>query len=318
MSLTVEDDSGGCALYSVEKWRYFAYDMELSTNDKQSSSSWITEGLILASVPVFAYLLAFIYEAGSASFYRIPSDFVSPSRTTVLVSFTGILVLIIALLAMVNSTYRLLLEIMVSIESRFKTSYSEDVHKRILRWLAYECFLWLLLSLMRVSSNYMICFMLLLCAVLIYKNILNPIIRRWREQLEKKYFSLQKLETQEKERKRVSELLERSPYVYLQRKVQRLGISSLQFFFGVIYICALFFVCGYGNAAQRVNYTIMESSPEMVILQSDGDRVVAAPLDRKTHTILGEFTMLSLSEMHIPVHTENLGRLRSVSNPRSP
>jgi len=48
--------------------------------------TWITEGLLIASAPVAAYLLALNYISGYASYFQIPTEFLYLNVTTMFVA----------------------------------------------------------------------------------------------------------------------------------------------------------------------------------------------------------------------------------------
>jgi len=66
----------------------------METNQSQAMVAkplWISEGILLASAPVAAYLLGVAYISGYMDFFHIPSDFVSVNATALFSASTGIL-----------------------------------------------------------------------------------------------------------------------------------------------------------------------------------------------------------------------------------
>jgi hypothetical protein len=47
-----------------------------------ANSAWISEGLLIASAQVAAYLLTLSYIGGYAGFFQIPTEFISLNLTT--------------------------------------------------------------------------------------------------------------------------------------------------------------------------------------------------------------------------------------------
>src|SRR5258705_13949565 len=52
--------------------------------ERQSVRSWITEGIILAGIPVIAYLWSLLYEMAYSNYFSIPWYFISLSPVSVL------------------------------------------------------------------------------------------------------------------------------------------------------------------------------------------------------------------------------------------
>jgi hypothetical protein len=55
-----------------------------------NSQKWLYQGIVLASIPASAYLLAFLFEFGHASTYNIPVDLISLSPTQFCIAFIAI------------------------------------------------------------------------------------------------------------------------------------------------------------------------------------------------------------------------------------
>lgn len=49
------------------------------------SNSILTEGIVLAGLSAYAYLLAFFYEFGYCSHFKLPANLISPNLSTLLV-----------------------------------------------------------------------------------------------------------------------------------------------------------------------------------------------------------------------------------------
>ncbi len=59
------------------------------TDEKQSSKTWLSEGILVAAVPFFGYVLGFVFEAGYGSYYDIPARIIELDFITVVIA-TGI------------------------------------------------------------------------------------------------------------------------------------------------------------------------------------------------------------------------------------
>ena len=71
----------------------------LMTNNKENvKKSWVTEGLVIASIPIVAYILTYQFEVGFTSVFKIPREFIKFDLTNILivtiVLFTTILLVL--------------------------------------------------------------------------------------------------------------------------------------------------------------------------------------------------------------------------------
>ena len=71
-------------------------------NEQQSARSWITDGIMIASITSLAYLFSFTYESGYCKSFKIPLDFISLSLTTILVAAEGLFIIITSVILLLN------------------------------------------------------------------------------------------------------------------------------------------------------------------------------------------------------------------------
>lgn len=92
------------------------------------------------------------------------------------------------------------------------------------------------------------------------------------------------------------------------RIIEVIGIIS---FFG-----SLFFWAGISKATDDPSFTVISTNPESVVLATYGNKLICADFDRKNKTINGEFVIRKLDDVNgVMFHIENVGPLKLVKVP---
>lgn len=71
-----------------------------------NSQSWLYQGIVLASVPAVAYLLAFLFEFGYASTYNIPVELISLSTTQFCIALIAIVSIVLMGFYLFNTIFK--------------------------------------------------------------------------------------------------------------------------------------------------------------------------------------------------------------------
>lgn len=77
-------------------------DSRTNTKQPQELKSWLSEGLLLASLSVLSYATTFAYEAGYAEYFKIPYQLISVSLTTTIIAAASIIFAMLPLYAISN------------------------------------------------------------------------------------------------------------------------------------------------------------------------------------------------------------------------
>lgn len=70
------------------------------------SQSWLYQGIVLASIPALAYLLAFLFEFGYASTYNIPVELISLSTTQFCIALIAIVSIVLMGFYLFNTIFK--------------------------------------------------------------------------------------------------------------------------------------------------------------------------------------------------------------------
>jgi hypothetical protein len=81
----------------------------------------------------------------------------------------------------------------------------------------------------------------------------------------------------------------------------------------IIWLIPIVRIMGNLNSAIETTYTVTDTKPEMVILQSSGDIYLLAQFDRKQHTIGNAYKIIPMSEIsNITLKKEILGSFKKI------
>jgi hypothetical protein len=243
---------------------------------------WLTEGIVLAAIPVMAYILAFGFEYGYYIAYRFPQELISVDLNRVLVTGVAFLagVVFVVLLAAVALallprehplapavaqavTFALLYLAFLSYEGHF------DVFGRIL------------------GSA--------LAAYLLYTFALPLVTQRGIPGYLEKY-------AHQEQTKEIHPTLLRA----MLHGIGPLPGTVLTYFCLAVILSV---TLGWFLATEQVYYFVVPGSPDRVVLRIYGDSNVLAQLDRPTQQILREYTVLRRSAGPVTLREERIGPL---------
>jgi hypothetical protein len=250
-----------------------------------------SEALLLALFPITIYVLAYIFQAGYLSYFRITAVFMNFSTSNLLV--VGNLLLYFFLVSLVIFIYIVIP--VIYIRSRLLSA-------RRARFLE--------LSIFFVATAYFVVYIYsqygFTGLVLFLVGVVAPSLTLllWPGLLQ----NLRKYED--------------SGGLFV-KLIKRIGLSTLIIFALLLGLGPLIvFRAGGAVAATREVYLVTNTTPEMVALYFTEERVILVPLNRNTNEVEPIFTVLSMEEMKpFMFRHERVGPLRlnedAIANPPS-
>jgi hypothetical protein len=243
---------------------------------------WLTEGIVLAAIPVMAYVLAFGFEYGYYLAYGFPQALISVDLNRVFVAgviflagVSFVVILAAAALAVLPSdhplaravaqalTFVLLYLVFLTYEGRF------DIFGQILGAAV--------------------------AAYLLYKFALPVVTQRDVVGYVDKY-------QRQEEANQLHPTLLRA----MLRSIGPLPATIVAYFcFSVILSVTL----GWYLATEQAYYFVVAGPPEQVVLRIYGDSLILAQLDRPTRQILRQYTVLRRTAAPVTLREERIGPL---------
>jgi hypothetical protein len=246
---------------------------EQIANSEQPASklTWISEGLVIASAPVGAYLLGLSYIAGYASFFQIPTEFISLNIAT-LFSIAGAITFVAL---MVVALFFLLF--------MFWPHSENPILFRVLTLFPLLALLYLQISFFGRHWHEWISTLLALLILIIQFFVMPLTQRQGSAYLEK----LREVD------KRNSSAPATVVTKFLRNELgRRIGGIWLWAWFAL----SASHSAGRFEAMWKREFLVPVSSPDTVVLSSYGDMLIVAPFDRKTKSVERSFSMLKKGE----------------------
>ncbi len=243
---------------------------------------WLTESILLAVIPVMAYVLAFGYEYGYYLAYGFPQELISIDLYRVFAA--GVIFLAGVLLVLILTT--VVLALLPS-----EHPLTPAVAQAVTLTLAYLVFL----IYYEHFDIFAWMFGLLLVWYLFYKFVMPLLTQRGVSGYVRKYSSHEQM-------RQVRATLFHS----MLRTFGPTPGTILVYFFIAVILSVTF---GWHLATEREYYFVVPEPPERVVLRIYGDSIVLARLDRPARQILREYTVLRRTAGAIILREEHIGPL---------
>ena len=257
-----------------------------SSLQSQKPAPWISEGLIIATAPVVAYLYAFLYQGSFAAFFGIPLEFVTISLTTVCI----VAVLLVCSFQMFFFTayfvYLNLKDFRMQPEIRFRLASPSYAAIPTAIGVYYFRSNW------RLWIGGLVTFL-----VIAGVHFGLPLITN---RGKKTY--IEKLRGQDE--------VDNAADSPMMRAVQRLGPHTTTAIILFLYGALISFGAGYSDASKQKEFLMLRVEPELVVLRIYGDNLICAPLDRQTGRLERSLVIQKLGEnSRIHMRWEKVGPL---------
>jgi hypothetical protein len=240
-------------------------------NEGQSAKSWITDGIMIAAITAFAYVLSFLYEAGFCTSFNIPLSFISLSLTTILTAAGGLFIVIIMLFGVIHILYMIgILDTKnpVSLAFQRTTLFSLLLLANVL--LYGRCWIgWI-----RTAGT--------LLFFLLLEFIFPLITQRGKGSYRDKLTAQVELE---QEARSFGNILR-----------TRFGNMGVIMFLIIWYGLMTAHTAGRAQAHQQEEFLVIDHSPEVVVLRIYGEYLITAPFDRSTKEIEKKLYIFMLSD----------------------
>lgn len=258
----------------------------MTTHEK---NRYLTESLILAALPVLAYLITFSYQAGYASYFGIPLQVITINLTTIIISFFAIVTSLAFVYSISNAVWM------------FTPKANDPVSISIRRVV--------LVSL--IGFIIMVPFLPSLIAWVLYGSFISIVLA-----LEFLFpFLSQRSKAQYPEKLAAQNEIEHEAgkhmlWYEVDKRVGRWLITS------VIYACiALGVSFGVGMQRAEKNSSYYISKDNGVVLAIYDDLAVLSQYDSKTQTLSGELLFEKVGEGSAKIlRLEKIGQLKPLKN----
>jgi hypothetical protein len=260
------------------------------SNPTSDKNPYITEGILIATIPAIAYLFAFIFEAGYLKIFKIPINLIRIDLITVFITggslvFVSFFLLVIAdFLSMVFSA-------------------SENPIRRLFVRL-FPIFLYsIAISFYAIGTNLqpMLIGLGIMWVFRLFLDFLFPLITQ-----RKKKTYREKLEAQQAHDAQTTS--------FLTRVSQRLGGTANVIIFLIMALIVTYYA-GQSSAMRQHEFLIASTFPDFVVIRTYGDTMICAQFDKNEQIVHPVFRFLKIAEDSDIIFTlEKIGPIKQITN----
>ena len=253
--------------------------MSITPGEKRS---WLTESVLLAAIPVMAYVLAFGYEYGYSLAYGFPPELISIDLNRVFAAGAVFLSWVLLVLLLTTGVLALLPS-----EHPLAPAVAQVV-PLVLAYLVFIIYYGRFDNVARV-------FGLPLVGYLVYKFLVPLLAQRGVPGYVQRY--------------RAHEQIRQTRGTFFRAILRTFGPTPgivLVYFVIAVTLSTTF---GWRFATERAYYFVVPGPPERIVLRIYGDSIVLARLDRPTQQILRDYTVLRRTAEAITLREERIGPL---------
>jgi len=232
--------------------------------DETKKYGWITEGLILALIPVLGYFFAFQYEAGYATYFKYPKELILIGLPQIVIAtitlWTGSIVIFMfveSIIMMIPKTQR-------------------GLSDGIIKFLPLLGFFVGFLLVYGWGRAWPFLFVFVMIGI---PEFILPLFT----QKDKKTYS-EKIEADWDSEWRLRE----SKDAFSWRLVKLVGHKNIVLVINIFIAAQLVQTAGEVVASRQMRFFTMSNSPEKVVLRIYDDKFICADFDRKTKTVWGD------------------------------
>jgi hypothetical protein len=250
--------------------------VEDKTESKNSKLSYfINNGLLLALLPGYAYLLAFAYEYGYCEHFDLPIFLISPSLSSILIIISVLLLFILSnlkFLGLITPLFRIL---------------------NNPKYISYYPFI-------RINTFFLVAFLIIFIIYRINWEILTPLLIGWAFYtiiyfapvwfFNRKKKSLQERFDDYNKHEDKLDLL-----VYFSRFINP---KLINYSLLAVLVIALAYFLGNGEAYKQEEFYVLDNDTSVVVLRSYNDLLICSNIDFEKKIIRKSYSIINLKSVN--------------------
>lgn len=244
----------------------------------------LSEGTVVAALPVLSYAMAFLYEAAYCQHFEIPRSFISVSLTSVFALFFALVSALFLVFALANLAFGIL----------YPRAWQSPIGREIVSVVSVSLvFLgFLLLSRPPGVLTYLGIFVFALALNLAWPLFTQRGVRGYAA----------KAEAQAE--------LERQAILGLDHALRSVTPAARRILFLAVLALVASHIAGGGEARSQKSFLVVPGVPERVVLRHYGSFLIAAPVNRLEHTVARSFTVIDVgADPKLTLNPEEVGPL---------
>jgi hypothetical protein len=240
-------------------------------NQSNRTQTLISEGLLLAAIPVIAHSIAFLYELGYCQFFGIPTFLISISATAIFIAAGTMLSIAWPIYSIINLC------------SMLVDPLSTPLIRAVTRIFIVTVPLIALLFLFGLDWPELYTAALTVLFIVILEFGTPLLAQRGKGNFSEKLRYQEEFESQQKKS-------------HLSNVFSRLGVSSAIVFVTLIYSLFIAYSCGRAAAKKQESFLVLKETSNVAVLRIYGDNLVGAAYDGKSKKLTGEFLLRKVGD----------------------
>lgn len=260
--------------------------------EKKEKMNWLFQGLVLAAIPAFAYLLAFTYELGYAMFFGIPIELISLSTALFCLVFIALIPLSIVGFYLFNSIFKgihLFTHKYPKVD-RFANNWSLWIVISTMYLIYLTDIPWV--SVLKIVLS-------LLVFLIVFDLLIRPLYQKMNKALEKGNDY-------------------RFTFLYLDEPITRiekmLGLSMNKLLSFIFLVFLSTFLIGMSTGSRTQMFMITTDIPTKIVLRTYNGYMVLANFDRGTKEVGDEFITKQIGDLQGSFKWENTGEVEPLGS----
>lgn len=255
--------------------------------DKEGNKDWITEGIVIASVPFLGYLFTFAYESGYAIFFNFPKELINIGLPQIIITISILYVITVILFFHIEALSFLIF--------KNKSALYQSIIK--------------LLPLFGVSIGYFFIYgwlralpFIIIFVILGFSEFILPLIT----QRDKKNYD-SKLQAADEADWKFRE--ERGALSV--RLIRIFGHKNIMLIINLFLCVNLVQMVGEIAASKKMQFFVIPSSPEKIVLRIYNDNLICTEFNRDTKSFKRGISIYKLTDPQVQnLKLEILGLLK--------
>jgi hypothetical protein len=247
----------------------------------------ITEGVLLAGIPLVGYWLAYLYQRGYAAYFDLPSAYVEIDTSSVLAAVIGMSAALLVMHSFLEAFY-------IPIKRMPRVIKIKVIHAVFLVVFYASCavvFRWPATTFLLYGGPIFLIYLLVQFAL--------PLL--WNRDVEG---YIAKLEADHKIDQSIPKVMD----FYSEKFGDQVVVGLVVLYF----VSLIAFFAGSYDAKISKQFMVVSQGKELVVLKQFGGNYVAAELNRKTKQVVQNFRLIPISQPNLQLTYEIIGPLEPV------
>ncbi len=268
---------------------------------KKQHSKWLTDSILIAIMPVLAYLFAFVSEIGYATYFGIPFEFVAVNQATFFIVGGSLLGLILV--------WFLIIRLILLLKKSNLLWKASNEKKQMLLLVMRLCWpMPIVLSYLLLDLNYHLPFWSFLLSLW---PIIVAILICWGVVALFEFMVISQKHPEKTSFREKLALQESGELGFDIFVIHNIKVDFLIVLF-IFWLGTIPYMNSYIQASLQKEFLLFRIAPnnELVVLRIYGDNLICAPFDRIGHNVETKFMNLKTTDIKTMLSLEQIGPLK--------